>query len=131
MLSKADFAHSLSGSQQVSSAAAYDAVRAWDATGHVDAAADGGPLRQALVQCRRRVTDLEAEVARLRRRCEEQSRNAGSCSSSNDGSSGGRSRDLLLEGLLASSDSDVASQVMSPLHEVARGRCLLMAAAYP
>ena len=63
----------------------------------------------ALEQSRQRVKALEGEVARLRRQAEERGQHlaAGSVS----GSAGGASHELLLQSLLASTDSDMGSQV--------------------
>ncbi len=110
-LSTADGAAVSSSLREPSAATAHSAVLAWDSTGPIESdPANSGPLREALAQYQRRVADLETEVARLQRRGKRPSRDAGSWRSSSCGS-GGTARDLLLQGLLASSDSDVASRV--------------------
>ena len=70
---------------------------------------DKHQLREALELSRRRIATLEGEVARLRRQVEERGRNLLLGSASGSGSRA--SQDVLLQSLLASTDSDVASQV--------------------
>ena len=111
-LGEADAAAGHSSAREPSAAVAHSVALSRDTTGRVEPdAADSTPLEEALTQSQRRVADLEAEVLRLQQRSKRRSQGAGSWRSSSGGSSGGMSRNLLLQGLLASSDSEIASRV--------------------
>ena len=111
VLSCADTAPGVSSARDPSTVMAHGAVLEWDTTERgAPAAADSRPLREALERYRTRVADLESQVARLRQCSKRQSADAASWRSSSGGS-GGTSQDLLLQGLLADSDSDAASRV--------------------